>query len=503
MPRSSPRRAAAPKTAMEPEVPCAQRRRAHPTFMMTAEPPTWGAERDRQTYRERIAAWCAQSVGDGNALPYGIYVFLVLKMAAHLGVFWHFVRDASVGLYDEQNFLRFLVYNILGDALGLNAASGPLAMRLKYGFVTWYNMLRPGTLTCPLVPGVKCVRRGWQCAAYAAYLGALVAALRSERLGPAQLGPCAALLALLSAFDLVTFFASRGEHFGYMLVCCLLPHRRAAVLGCQLVQIALWTWAGVAKCGPWMKYVNAFMMPNSLVLRATNALGVLPYKALFVDHPSDLRPSSLLRHLATLGILLEVSIGTLCALAPELGVPLATLFHMYILSMTPFASVNEWNVFCIYAAHYLFAANAFAPAAALAELAAAPPIHAALLAAFLALVLLALPCYGQLRPKRVPFLAAYRPYAGNWRMVWHVVRSSARHKLDRLPTLEGMSTEENAKALWPDNPHFGEQIDECAPRIPTCRRRRRRRHLQPSVRARPPPPHPPTPPPSRQMLRRA
>ena len=50
-------------------------------------------------------------------------------------------------------------------------------------------------------------------------------------------------------------------------------HTRHALTGCQLCQLALWFFAGTAKIGPWMKYVMCFMMPNSLAMRITDALG--------------------------------------------------------------------------------------------------------------------------------------------------------------------------------------------------------------------------------------
>jgi len=92
---------------------------------------------------------------------------------------------------------------------------------------------------------------------FVAYVFFIVAALRStEPLGFEQLAPVAGILAVLTPFDLVTFLASRGEHSGYMLVCLLFPWSGSAVHGLRLCQAFLWSWAGVAKIGPWMKYVN-------------------------------------------------------------------------------------------------------------------------------------------------------------------------------------------------------------------------------------------------------
>ena len=67
-----------------------------------------------------------------------------------------------------------------------------------------------------------------------------------------------------------------------------------ALTGCQLVQLALWFFAGSAKVGPWMKYVMCFMLPNSLLMRVTDAVGLLRFKSLFVDHPRGAHASACL-----------------------------------------------------------------------------------------------------------------------------------------------------------------------------------------------------------------
>ena len=76
--------------------------------------------------------------------------------------------------------------------------------------------------------------------------------------------------------------------------------------------------------------------------------------------------------------------------------------------MTPFASVMEWNVCCLYLIQALFVADGFAgytPAGLLTAVGATPPVFLA----WLLFVLLAVPLYGQLFPKEVPFLVAFRP----------------------------------------------------------------------------------------------
>ena len=112
-------------------------RRPHATFLYPPDAPTEGAAWEKQSYREHIKGWNQQVVGDGSAMPGVLYVFVVVKCCAWMALFWYNIQDESEPFFGEQNFKRFLLYNILGDVLGTNATSGPLGMRLKFFFVTW------------------------------------------------------------------------------------------------------------------------------------------------------------------------------------------------------------------------------------------------------------------------------------------------------------------------------------------------------------------------------
>ena len=268
---------------------------------------------------------------------------------------------------------------------------------MKTFFVTWYNLLMPGTLTCPLLPGIPAKRHWAQSVGYVAYVYFLVQALRKpDKLEFEDIIPVVGTLAVLTPFDLVTFQASRGEHSGYMIVCCLFPWEHA-LTGLRFCQAALWFFAGTAKMGPWMKYVNAFMMPNSKVLAVLALFGVPISDMLYTDRRGkkgarpDVNPSALLRLLAHFGCIAEVALGPMCLFAPSVGVPFSFAFHGYILSMTPFASVMEWNVFCLYLSYALFggvgASEGFTGHTAQELLGAAAAMPSALLG-FLVFVLL-------------------------------------------------------------------------------------------------------------------
>lgn len=95
-------------------------------------------------------------------------------------------------------------------------------------------------------------------------------------------------------------------------------------------------------------------------------------------------------------------------------------YHAFIWLTLPFASVFEWQYYCQFMTYFLYARNGF-------NLPTSP-----LLLAFLVIVLLVIPVVGQIWPRLVPFLMAYRQYAGNWRAGFFMVRKSAQPKFDRI-----------------------------------------------------------------------
>ena len=289
-------------------------RRKHPTFLLPAEPPNFGTSWKKAGFRERIKGWNDSIVGDLNAFPYIVFAYYTFKVWLFIWLFMNKVANPNVGYFDEDNVKRMIIYNIFGDVLGFNSTGGPLGFRMVAFFVTWYNLLMPGSLTCPLLPGVPAIRQWWQSIGYIAYVGLLYRALCCPELLTFQdISPILLVLAILTPFDLVTFQASRGEHSGYMLVCCLFPWANA-IHGLRMCQCCLWFFAGTAKMGPWMKYVNAFMMPNSKLLAMIALLGVPISDWLYKDRhgtknhvgvdglykKKDVNPSRFLEFLANL-----------------------------------------------------------------------------------------------------------------------------------------------------------------------------------------------------------
>jgi len=302
-------------------------------------------------------------------------------------------------------------------------------------FVSWWNFVHTGTLTCPLLPGLPNVRTLPLVLLYLAYVMLLIRAMLQDDVGGSgSVWPILLCLSVILPQDLVIFLASRGEHYIYFLVCAMFTSEEF-LFGCQMIQVAVWTWAGISKLGPWFKYVNATMPINSLLLRPFPSLLKLLHQG-----PEDASPSELCCWITRFATVLECSLGAACVFCPSIGVPLMAKFHLYIFSMVPFASVMEWNVFCIMSGLYLFWFNTVAIPANLNPL----------LSCFLVLVLVVVPALGQLFPRWVPFLIAYRPYAGNWRWSWHIVARKAEGKLKRLRSLDSVYLTENCVGTFPN-----------------------------------------------------
>jgi hypothetical protein len=99
-------------------------------------------------------------------------------------------------------------------------------------------------------------------------------------------------------------------------------------------------------------------------------------------------------------------------------------FHCFIAFNFPMGMPVEWNVMMVYGGFFLFGAMGAVPVAAI--------LGAPLLLAFLLVMLVAIPLYGNLVPAGMSFLMSMRYYAGNWAYsVWLFKKGSDR-KLDLL-----------------------------------------------------------------------
>lgn len=381
------------------------------------------------SFRERVKICNAKFLRDNGILPIPAFI----STYACIGLLWwaglRFFQDPSLPFFSELNMKRMMLYNILHSILGFGATSSFLGQRFKFAVGgTGIHFLWPGTICSPLLPdllrrlgiSVPARRSVLAVVLFAAYALALL----HELLVPEpRVAVPLALLAVCTIFDYNIFGASRGEHYGYFMVCMLFPDW---LHGWQCVQLALWSWAGVGKIGPWFQPVIPFITKDSAYTWFLPKN--LMCKMLVKDYPNDLNPSTLSTVLAYCGAGLEMFFPLCCSssfyLIRLFGAFGMICYHCFIGICMPFASVFEWNYTCMILSYFLFCHNEFAFPSSTA------------LQAFLLLVLIAIPVLGQLYPCLVPFLLAYRPYMGNWRFGWFVVHKSALSKHQKLKTTE-------------------------------------------------------------------
>ena len=252
--------------------------------------------------------------------------------------------------------------------------------------------------------------------------GEEVPGLAAGRLDPAAIAVLLGLLGLLGLRDKVSFLGARVEVYGFLLVVFLFPIENLIVAS-QIVLFCIWWGAASSKLNRHFPFVVSVMISNTPWNKSRTAK-----KRLWVDHPEDMRPSSVSAFAAHLGTVMEFTLpllllvtagGTVGALA-AVGM---IIFHVHITSTFPLAVPLEWNLFMIFGICFLFLENGDVPFSTLDD---------PLLIALLLLFGVAMPVLGNFRPDLVSFLPSMRYYAGNWATTQWLFRKDAmaEEKLD-------------------------------------------------------------------------
>jgi hypothetical protein len=397
------------------------------------DPLSWVKLPLEQRGRMACEAWST----DGYGTPPAVFLFYLAKMGLYVGVWLLFCGlSPALGGAGEVGrwwlhpvaFQKAIVWSMLFEVLGLGCGSGPLTGRYLPPVGGFLYFLRPGTTKLPLWPGaplVGGVRRGWlDVGLYAALVAVSLGALLSPAPGAAHWATLGVLVPALGVLDRTLFLAARAEHYWVTILCFLLA--RDWVAGAMAVQLGLWFWAGFSKLNHHFPTVVCVMTSNGPLTRLVPWLR----RAVYRDHPRDLRPSTLATALAHGGTVLEMGVPIAFLLTPlgsrpEAAIVLMLLLHGYILSNVPMGVPLEWNVMVAYGGFALFWAH---PEVSLRHLGATP------LAGFLLLMLVGLPLLGNVVPRWVSFLLSMRYYAGNWASSVWLFRGDSYRKLERLTT---------------------------------------------------------------------
>ncbi len=242
------------------------------------------------------------------------------------------------------------------------------------------------------------------------------------RLDPWQIAVLLGFLGVLGLRDKVSFLGARVEVYGFLLLVFLFPIENLIVAS-QIVLFCIWWGAASSKLNRHFPFVVSVMISNTPWNKSRTAK-----KRLWMDHPEDMRPSSVSAFAAHLGTVMEFTLpllllvtagGTVGALA-AVGM---IIFHVHITSTFPLAVPLEWNLFMIFGICFLFLENGSVPFSTLDD---------PLLITLLLLFGVGMPVLGNFRPDLVSFLPSMRYYAGNWATTQWLFRkdSKAEEKLD-------------------------------------------------------------------------
>jgi hypothetical protein len=386
-------------------------------------------------FSELVREGCEAYVLQGIGLPLPAYVFHAVKLALFALGWAFFVRftpglgslgDVGSWWSEPIAFQKAFLWGCLVEVLGFGCMSGPLGFRVVPPFTAFLHFLRPGTVKLapfPRLPVFGGFTRTWlDVFLYAAFIASLVRALVSPAIDASVLLPLLVLLPLCALGDKTVLLAARFEHHFSMIVCFAIAGNWIAA--CKAVQLAVWFWAGVSKLTVAFGYVVPVMTANNPLLRSASLR-----RRLFVDYPRDLTPSRLGKLMAHAGTFLEFAapLTLLFVTGPgvlqAVGIFFVFMLHGFILSNVPAGAVFEWNLLSIYSALFLFVGHPEVPLTAIGSLP---------LALYLAVILVAVPLYGNFVPSRVSFLLAMRYYAGNWAWNAWMFRGDSQKKLGAL-----------------------------------------------------------------------
>ncbi len=410
--------------------------------------------------------WAAQIAPNSVAIMAMYWAKYILLFMGGWAFWVSFGKDypgfASFGdwAFQPAAFQKAIVWSLAYESLGLGCSSGPMNARFNPplgGFLYWF---RPGTTKLSLVRGLPLlggIKRTWfDVALYAALQISLFRVLLSPEVTPALLLPPLVLIPLIALADKTIFLAARSEHYWVALVILTAafgngpqPESLLWVSGCKVLWCFIWFWAATSKLNHLFPSVIMVMMNNGPFFPR------FLKKRLFTNFPDDLRPSKLARLMAHSGTATEYLIPVLLLTSAYTGNALLTIgalllmtsFHAFIGLNNPAGMPLEWNIMMIYGGWFLFGAH---PDISVMAIGAIP-----LLVAFLAVMLVLVPTYGNFVPKHVSFLMAMRYYAGNWAYNVYLFKKAtgdepgASEKLKKLTCSSG-SMREQLGPLLPD-----------------------------------------------------
>lgn len=371
---------------------------------------------EARPYFERLQAMCVDWSLRGFGIPPVAYLFYVVKLVFYVGGFI-LVASTTPGIggptdvgewwHEPVVFQKAVVWTLLWEVLGLGCGSGPLTGRMNPPFTAVAFFLKRGTVRLrPFrwLPGTAGDSRTVaDVALYAALLLLAVRALFSAELDGDVILPVVVVGVLLGLRDKTAFLAMRAEH--YLLTTAVFLWPADGLAAAKAVQLALWMGAATSKLNHHFPSVITAMLSNH-PLNFSDRFR----KALYRDHPRDMRSSKLAASIAHGATVVEYVAPLVLAFSvggwpTTIALVVMICFHGGILSSFPLGVPLEWNIFFMYSALTLFGHHSEVRFWHIDD-----PFLVALLLVCCVMV----PVVGNQWPARASFLPAMRYYAGNW-----------------------------------------------------------------------------------------
>ncbi len=367
-------------------------------------------------YFERLRAMCVDWTVHGFGIPPVAYVFYAVKLLVYVGGFV-FVASSTPGIggvtdvggwwFEPIVFQKAVMWTLLWEVLGLGCGSGPLTGRMNPPFTAVAFFTRPGTVRLrpfAWMPGtVGDTRTLVDAALYVALLGFGIRALFSSTVDTWVIIPIVVVAVLAGLRDKTVFLATRAEH--YLLTTAVFLSTVDGLAGAKAVQLALWLGAASSKLNLHFPSVITAMLSNHPVNVSSRF-----QRALYRNHPDDLRSSKLAAAIAHGATVVEYAFPLVLAFATNntmitVAVAVMVVFHLTILSSFPLGVPLEWNLFFVFSTLSLWGHHRDVRFWQLDS-----PLLIVALIVFLVMV----PVVGNLWPAKASFLSSMRYYAGNW-----------------------------------------------------------------------------------------
>jgi hypothetical protein len=435
--------------------------------MLTAPPlPVDMKSWERLSRAERIRPLARDWVENGAGAPSPIYILYIFKIIAFV-VGGLFVLAATPGIggvtevagwWGEPIVYQKLIILIwIFEMMGLGGSFGPLTFKFLPPLVAPLHWFRPGTIRQPPWPRVVPITKGDRRSGADVLLaviaaGLMVWLLASPGSGPVPPGASVGLLdnrvvlalvvtmLLIGLRDKVLYIASRADVYLVSTVIFLFPYDQM-MIGLKLALVAVWVGAGVSKFTHVFPYVVATMTSNAPLRPKWFK------RAMYRDPVNDLRPSKFAFLFAHSGTAVEIIVPLVMLFSlggpvSFVAVTIIVIFHLHIISNVPLAVPNEWNVYMLAAAIFLFWSHADVPVTDLSN---------PLLIALLAVGVLGPVVLGNIRPDLISFVIAMRYYAGTWpASLWCFRGESWRRLSEHVTKASGLADEQLERIYGPD-----------------------------------------------------